>query len=206
MAAGDRPPSVVPWWAIVLCGAFSAIAGVLAIAFPKVTLLALALISGINLLVLGALAIGEALGGEDDDGRTLQMVLGVVAVLGGIVVLRRPGDAVLVVVVALGAWLILSGIAELVRALLGGIERRALTAVGGVIDVAIGVVVLALPHVSLRTLATLIGCAFVVHGAVLVVRGFRERAAGASRPARGSSGERPAPGGPSPPRTQLPAR
>lgn len=206
MAAGDRPPLVVPWWAIAVCGAFSAVAGVLAIAFPKITLLALALISGINLLALGALAVGEALGDPDEDGRTLQIVLGVVAVLGGIVVLRRPGGALLVLVVAIGAWLILSGIVELVRALLGATDRRVLTAFGGVIDVAIGIVVLALPHVSLRTLATLIGCAFVVHGAVLVVRGFRERAAGASRPARGSSGERPAPGGPSPPRTQLPAR
>lgn len=205
MAAGDRPPLAVPGWAVAACGAISVLAGALAIAFPKITLLALALIAGINLLALGALAIGEALGGDDEEDRTLRAVLGVVAVLGGIVVLRRPGDAVLVLVVALGAWLILSGVVELVRALLGDEPRRVLAAFGGVIDVAIGIVVLALPHVSLRTLATLVGCAFVVHGAVLVVRGIRGPAAGASLRAGGSPGARPAPGGPSPPRTRRPA-
>lgn len=198
MAAGDRPPAVVPWWAIAACGALSAIAGVLAIAFPKITLLALALIAGVNLLALGGLAIGEALGDEDDDGRTLRIVLGVVAVLAGIVVLRRPGGAVLVLVVALGAWLVLSGIVELVRALLRGTDRRVLTALGGAIDAAVGILVLALPSVSLRTLATIAGCAFVAHGAVLVVRGFRARAAGASRPAPAAPAGRPAPRAPAP--------
>jgi uncharacterized membrane protein HdeD (DUF308 family) len=199
MAAGDRPPSVVPWWAIAVCGALSAVAGVLAIAFPKITLLALALISGINLLALGALAIGEALGDEDEDGRTLRIVLGVVAVLGGIVVLRRPGDALLVLVIALGAWLILSGVVDLIRALLRGTERRLLTALSGVIDLAVGVVVLALPHVSLRTLATLVGCAFVVHGAVLVARAFKRRGAAAPLPERAPSGGRPVRGQPARP-------
>lgn len=199
MAAGDRPPSVVPWWAIVACGALSAVAGVLAIAFPKITLLALALISGTNLLALGGLAIGEALGDDDEDGRTLRIVLGVVAVLAGIVVLRRPGDVVLVLVVALGAWLALSGIVELVRALLRGTRRRLLTAFGGAIDLAVGVVVLALPNVSLRTLATLVGCAFVVHGAVLMARGVKARGAAASRPGRAPRGGRPVRGEPARP-------
>lgn len=198
MAAGDRPPHVMPGWAVAVCGLFSAIAGVLAIVFPKITLLALALIAGINLLVLGGLAIGEALGDEDADGKTLRVVLGIVAVLGGIVVLRRPGDALLVIVVALGAWLILSGIIELLRALLGRIDRRLLVAVGGVIDLALGIVVLALPSISLRTLATLIGCAFVVHGVVLIVRGIRRRPAAATHPEPASPGERLARGEPAP--------
>lgn len=206
MAAGDRPPSVVPWWAVAVCGGLSVVAGALAIAFPKITLLALALFSGINLLALGGLAIGEALGDDDDNGRTLRIVLGVVAVLGGIVVLRRPGDALLVLVVALGAWLTLSGVLELVRALLRGTDRRALTALGGAIDLAIGVVVLALPDISLRTLATFVGCAFVVHGAVLVARGVRARGAAASRPEPATPGGRPAPAGPAPPRTRARAR
>lgn len=176
MAAGDRPPIGVPGWAVVACGVVSAVAGVLAIAYPKITLLALALISGINLLVLGALALGEALADEDADGKTLRVVLGIVAVLGGIVVLRRPGEVVLVLVVALGAWLVVDGVVELMRALLvRATERRALVALGGVIDVALGIVVLALPEISLRTLATLIGVAFVVHGGVLIARGLRRK-------------------------------
>jgi hypothetical protein len=46
-------------------------------------------------------------------------------------------------VLGLGAWLILLGVTELVRVLLGGLDHRALRAVDGVIDVAVGVAVLA---------------------------------------------------------------
>jgi uncharacterized membrane protein HdeD (DUF308 family) len=198
MAAGDEPPVGVPWWAHVVTGVLSAAAGVLAIAFPKITLLALALISGINLMLLGALTVGEALGDDEEGSKTLRIVLGVVGILGGIVIVRRPGETLLVLVVALGVWLTLDGIVALVRAILGrGTERRALTALGGVVDVALGIVVLALPHISLRTLATLIGIAFVVRGGMLVVTGLRERGARAptsrrepaappARPARGA--------------------
>ena len=169
MAAGDAPPVGVPRWARVVAGLLSVVAGVLAIAYPKITLLALALIAGINLMLLGALAVGEALGDDEDGARTLRIVAGVVAILGGIVVVRRPGETLLVLVVALGAWLILDGIVDLVRAALGrATERRALTALGGAIDVALGIAILALPHVSLRTLATLAGIAFVVRGVLLV--------------------------------------
>ena len=194
MAAGDEPPVLgVPRWARVVAGVLSLAAGVLAIAFPKITLLALALISGINLMILGALAVGEALGDEEEGSKTLAIVLGVVAILGGIVVLRRPGETLLVLVVALGAWLTLDGIVDLVRAALGRTtEQRALTALGGVVDVALGIVVLALPHVSLRTLATLIGIAFVVRGALLIVGRARTARAPASRPAPAAPPARPA--------------
>jgi uncharacterized membrane protein HdeD (DUF308 family) len=189
MAAGDEPPVLgVPRWARVVAGVLSVAAGVLAIAFPKITLLALALISGINLMILGALAVGEALGDDEEGSKTLRIVLGVVAILGGIVVLRRPGESLLVLVVALGAWLTLDGIVDLVRAALGrSTGQRALTALGGVVDIALGIVVLALPHVSLRTLATLIGIAFVVRGALLIAGRARtpaRRPAPAAPPAR----------------------
>jgi uncharacterized membrane protein HdeD (DUF308 family) len=195
MAAGDEPPVLgVPRWARVVAGVLSVAAGVLAIAFPKITLLALALISGINLMILGALAVGEALGDDEEGAKTLRIVLGVVAILGGIVVLRRPGETLLVLVVALGAYLTLDGIVDLVRAALGrGTEQRALTALGGVVDIALGIVVLALPHISLRTLATLIGIAFVVRGALLILgraRAPMSRRAPAAPPARPA---RPAP-------------
>jgi uncharacterized membrane protein HdeD (DUF308 family) len=194
MAAGDEPPVLgVPRWARVVAGVLSVAAGVLAIAFPKITLLALALISGINLMILGALAVGEALGDDEEGAKTLRIVLGIVAILGGIVVLRRPGETLLVLVVALGAYLTLDGIVDLVRAALGrGTEQRVLTAVGGVVDVALGIVVLALPHISLRTLATLIGIAFVVRGALLILGRGGTVTTPASRPAPAAPPARPA--------------
>jgi uncharacterized membrane protein HdeD (DUF308 family) len=178
MAAGDRTDSWHAWWALVVAGAASIIAGVLAIAWPDITLLALALITGINLMVLGGLAIGEAFGGDDEDepaNKTLLVLLGVLGVLAGIVMVRRPGDTLLVLIVILGLWLVLSGIVELIRAIVVAGDQRLLRALGGLVDVVVGICVLALPKLSLATLAVLAGLAFVVHGVVLVVRGFRMR-------------------------------
>ena len=186
MAAGDEPRSWHAWWAPVVAGAISVVAGIAAIAWPKITLLALALIGGINLMILGGLAIGEALADEETHDKTLRVVAGVLGVLAGIVVVRRPGETLLVLILAFGLWLVLSGIVELVRAIVVAGEHRPLRALGGIVDVAIGICVLALPELSLGTVAVLIGLAFVVHGLVLVVRGWRMRSlvhAGAARAA-----------------------
>ena len=51
---------------VVVVGVISIVAGVLAIVYPDVTLLALALIAGINLLLLGALGLVEAITADDE--------------------------------------------------------------------------------------------------------------------------------------------
>jgi uncharacterized membrane protein HdeD (DUF308 family) len=185
VAAGDLTESWHAWWAPVLAGAASIVAGVLAIVWPDLTLLALALITGINLMVLGGLAIGEAFADDEQANKTLGVVLGVLGVLAGIVMLRRPGDTLLVLIVILGLWLVLSGVVDLIRAIVVAGDQRLLRALGGLVDVVVGICVLALPKLSLATLAVLAGLAFVVHGVVLVVRGFRMRGmvAAAPRPA-----------------------
>jgi uncharacterized membrane protein HdeD (DUF308 family) len=194
MAAGDPSERWHAWWAPVLTGAVSIVAGLLAIAWPHITLLALAIITGINLMVLGGLAIGEAFAGdEDEDGSantTLAAVVGVLGVLAGIVVIRRPGETLLVLIVILGLWLVLSGVVQLVRAVVVAGDQRLLRALGGLVDAGIGICVLALPKLTLGTLAVLAGCAFVVHGAVLIVRGFRMRGMTASAPRPAAQPER----------------
>jgi uncharacterized membrane protein HdeD (DUF308 family) len=187
MAAGEQVQLGKGWWAIVVLGLVSAVAGVLAVAWPDITLLTLALISGVNLMLLGGLAVGEALADDEADDRTLRIVLGVLGILAGIVIVRRPGETLLVLVIAAGLWLVLSGAVQIIGALLvrGG---RLLRLAGGVVDAVLGVLVLSLPHLSLATLAVLIGLSFVVRGAVLVLRGWQLRHAGRA----------PAPSPPSP--------
>src|SRR6185295_1509630 len=92
---------------LIAVGAISLVAGILALVYPGITLLALALIAGLNLLVLGALGIAEAfIGGGDTPARVLRVVLGLLGVIAGIVVMRRPGESLLAVIVILGAWFV----------------------------------------------------------------------------------------------------
>lgn len=170
--------------ALVIAGVIGVIAGILALAYPDITLLALGLIAGINLLLLGVLGLIDAFGGEHDSGaRVLSGVLGLLSIIAGLVVMRRPGESLLAILIVLGIWLVLTGLVDFVRAFTV-LEDRALRLMGALADVILGVLILALPKLSLATLAVLVGIGFVVHGGVAVVRGWRlRRAAGQAQAA-----------------------
>jgi uncharacterized membrane protein HdeD (DUF308 family) len=182
------------WWIPVVVGLVSVVAGVLAIAWPGVTLLALALVAGINLVFLSVWLIFDAMSDAAADDRTLRIVVGVLGIIGGGVVIRRPGDTLLVLVVALGLWLIVAGTMEIFRAFTLHEERRWLHALGGLVDIGLGVAVLALPGLSLATLAVLVGIAFIARGVMLTVDGFRLRSlAHHPRPTPGTTPFSPTP-------------
>lgn len=157
---------------LIVAGVIGAIAGILALVYPDITLLALALIAGINLMVMGILALIEAFGGERDaTARLLCGIIGILGLIGGLVVIRRPGESLLAILLVLGIWLIVSGIVDFIRAF-AQLEGRALMLLSALVDVILGVLILALPKLSLATLAILIGISFLVRGVFAVVRGI----------------------------------
>lgn len=177
--AMTRPKSVQGMgWAVVAAGVVAIVCGVITVAWPKITLLALAIVAGFNLLCLGALGIADAFVRDEDPGaRALSGVLGLLGVLAGVTVIRRPGQTLLVIIVAVGLWLLVAGIVEVVRGLAGA-WPRALLLITGATDVVLGILILAWPKLSLGTLAVLTGIAFILRGGLLVVRGFELRRVG----------------------------
>ncbi len=165
----------VPWWGPVVAGTVSALAGIAVIVWPDITLLALALIAGINLMLLSGLLIGQTIGSDDEGDHTLRIVVGIVGVVAGLIVIRRPGETLLVLILAVGIWLVLTGILELLRGVLVAGNHRLLRFLGGVVDIVIGILVLSLPKLSLGTVAVLIGISFIIRGLSLAVTGFRQR-------------------------------
>ena len=160
---------------LIVAGVIGTIAGVLALVYPGITLLALALIAGINLLILGVMSLVDAFSGDGDTTtRVLAAVLGLLGIMAGLVVLRRPGESLLAVLIVLGIWLVVTGIVDFVRAFAERRVPRDATA-HAFVDVVLGGLILALPDVSLKTLALLIGIAFIVRGVLSVVRGFQLR-------------------------------
>src|SRR5215217_1679367 len=98
MSRGFEPLKTVhaSGWLLIAVGGISIVAGMLALAYPEMTLLVLGLVAGINVLLLGVQALVDAVTDEDGSGaRMLVAVLGVLGVLGGIVMMRRPGETVL---------------------------------------------------------------------------------------------------------------
>ena len=162
---------------LIVAGVLGTIAGILALVYPDITLLALALIAGINLLLLGAMSLVDAFSSDGDTTtRVLAAVLGLLGIMAGLVVMKRPGESLLAVLIVLGIWLVVTGIVDFVRAF-AELEYRAFRLLTALVDVVLGGFILALPDVSLKTLALLIGIAFIVRGVISVVRGFQLRKA-----------------------------
>jgi uncharacterized membrane protein HdeD (DUF308 family) len=165
---------------LIAAGVLSIIAGILALVYPDITLLALALIAGINVFLLGLLGIVNAVTDEGDTvPRVLVGVFGLLGVLAGILMMRRPGETLLVILLAVGLWLIISGIVEGVIAL-SEHENRGARLLAALADLVLGILLLALPELSLATVAVLCGIAFLIRGAFAIYAGLRLRKAGAA--------------------------
>ena len=161
---------------VILVGVLSIVAGILAIVYPDLTLLALALIAGINLLLLGILGLVDAVTSDDDAGgtRVLSGVLGLLGVIAGLVVMRRPGESLLAIILILGVWFVVSGLVDAIRAIVVPGDR-AFRMLVAIFDIVLGGLILALPDVSLKTMAILAGIAFIVRGIFAVLIGLKLR-------------------------------
>jgi len=158
---------------VIVAGVLAVVCGIVAVAWPKIPLLALAILVGLTLISLGALSIAHAFQRDADAGaRALSGVLGLFGVVGGVVVVRRPGDTLLVIVLVLGLWLFGAGVVEMIRAIVYP-GQRLLAFLTGAIDIVIAILILSWPKESLGTLAILTGIAFIIRGLLMVYRGIQ---------------------------------
>ena len=161
------------WWMIAILGVVSIVAGVLALVYPDITLLVMGLIFGIYLLMAGVFEIVEAIVG-DPASRALTAIVGILGLIAGLVCLRRPGDSLLALIIVLGVYLIVAGVAHLVRAF-ASVEHRGWGIFAAIADVVLGILILAVPDISLVTLAVLFGISLIFRGAIACVSAYQLR-------------------------------
>jgi uncharacterized membrane protein HdeD (DUF308 family) len=161
------------WWLLAVLGVVSLVCGVLAIVYPDITLLAVGIIFGFYLLMAGVFELVEAIVG-DPASRALSAIVGVVALLAGLICLRRPGDSLLALIVVLGAYLIVTGVARLVRAF-ASVEYRGWSLLSAVVDLILGILILSWPDESLVTLAVFFGISLIFRGAFALFAAFQLR-------------------------------
>jgi uncharacterized membrane protein HdeD (DUF308 family) len=161
------------WWLLAILGLVSLVAGVLAIVYPGETLLVIGLLFGIYLLMAGVFELVNAIVG-DPESRVLSALIGIVALIAGLVCIRRPGESLLALVVVLGIYLVVTGVAQLVSAF-GDHEDRGWAVLAALADLILGVLILAWPDLSLATLAVLFGISLIFRGAIALVGAFRLR-------------------------------
>ena len=106
--------------------------------------------------------------------RVLSVIMGFIAILASVVVLASPGLAIFTLLFLLSLALFFLGVARIAHsfaAKLWSKGHRALRAVGGVLAIILGALVLAFPELGTGTLVFLLAFALLVHGIVSLVVG-----------------------------------
>jgi uncharacterized membrane protein HdeD (DUF308 family) len=166
------------WWLLLLGGAASLVIWVLLLVWSGRTLEVVAILVGIELLLVGALQVGLAVG-QPQGSRTGPLLEGVLAGIAGLVVIRHPAGSVLVVALAIGICLLVSGVVGLVAAFDARAGRGWLLPGAGV-NLAVGVVIVAWPKFGVTSLAVLLGIYLIVRGLLEGVSALALRAANKS--------------------------
>ena len=164
------------WWAMVLRGIAAVLFGSAAPLWPELTLFVLLVCFGVYALIDGLLAIVAGLRASEER-RWLLLAEGAIGFLAGLVVLFWPGGTALVLVYAISAWAILTGLLKVVMAVSfrRQIENVWLMGLGGALSVLFGVILGFLPGAGLVTLVWLIGIYALILGVALVVLGLLDR-------------------------------
>lgn len=166
------------WSMVALRGVAAIIFGVLALALPGITLLALVLLFGGYAIVDGVLNIIAAVRGRRGRGPWwLLLIEGLVSIAAGIAAFLLPGLTALVLVYIIGAWAIITGVLEVVAAvrLRQEIKNEWWLALGGVLSIVFGALVMYAPGAGALAIVLWIGAYSIVFGALLLGLAFRLR-------------------------------
>ena len=173
---GDESLLAQNWWALALRGVLGIIAGLIALFLPDVTLAALLLLFAAYMLVDGVFAMVAGLRAARRQERSWPLFLeGVVGILAGIIAIVWPGITLLALVYLVGAWAIVSGVLLIAGAFRPEARREWLLALGGVISVIWGVLIMLASIAGALALAWLFGAYALAFGIVLLMEAFRLR-------------------------------
>jgi uncharacterized membrane protein HdeD (DUF308 family) len=180
------------WWMVVLRGVAAVLFGVVALVWPDVSLFALVVVFGAYALVDGVFALFSAFGPAAEGRRFWVALQGVLGIVVGAITFIWPDVTALALLYLIAAWAVVTGVIQFVAAVRLRREIRGewLMALGGVLSVVVGIVLVAWPASGALALVLLIGAYAVVFGVVLVVLGLRLRRL--ARPGSASSRQMPA--------------
>ena len=165
------------WWLLLLRGIAAIVFGLLAFAWPGLTLLTLILFYGAFALVDGVLAIIAAITGGSAAPRWWLAIVGLLGIAAGLLTFLMPGLTAVVLLLFIAGWAIATGVFQIIGAikLRKEIDNEWLLILCGVISVLFGVSMMLAPGAGALALIWVIGAYSVVIGALFVALAFRLR-------------------------------
>jgi uncharacterized membrane protein HdeD (DUF308 family) len=172
------------WWLFTLRGALAIVFGVLALAWPAITLLALVILWGAYTLVDGLTELYLAFSHRDwpSPDRWTFALLGLLGVAAGLVALLWPRITALVLLVVIALWAIFAGVLQIVTAirLRREVSNEWFLGLSGALAVVLGIILLVTPATGAVALVVTIGIFAILWGITLIMVGLRLRGAAAA--------------------------
>ena len=166
------------WWLVALRGVFAILFGIVAFAAPGAVMLTLALFFAAYLLVDGVIGIAAAVRAARAQERWgLLLAEGALNIVMGLIAGIFPVSAVLAFVFVTAAWALITGGLMLAAAFkLTQAHGRLWLALGGIVSVIWGVLLVIAPLVGAVVLTWWLGAYALVFGIALLVLAFQLRA------------------------------
>lgn len=166
------------WWALALRATAALIFGIVAFALPGPTLAAVVLVFGAYAIADGVLSIVAAVRGIRRHERWGAMLAqGILGIIAGLIALFYPIVGALGLTYLVAAWALLTGSFQIAAAIK---LRRLITGewlmiLGGVLSIALAVMMVLLPTTGMLVLVWWLGAYAIITGAVGLALAFRVR-------------------------------
>ena len=165
---------------LILLGVLAIIVGIIAIAWPGVTILALVILFAVYAFIDAGLQAMRAFSSRRAGPVFGHLLLALVDLAAGVIALVWPKPTALVLVIVVAAWALVGGFFEIFAAIQSGetAGTRALFILGGLVSILFGIVLFARPGVGTVTLALLFGLFALIYGVSQIVFGIELRHTG----------------------------
>jgi uncharacterized membrane protein HdeD (DUF308 family) len=167
------------WWLVLLRGIAAIAFGILAFAWPVITLLTLTLLWGAYAVVDGLCALWGAVAGPRGHmgARFWLIIVGLAGVVAGLLAFAWPGVTALVLLFFIAIWAIVIGVMQIWGAiqLRKEMEGEWLLILSGLVSVAFGILLLARPGLGALAVVWMIGWFAILEGCLLVALSLRLR-------------------------------
>jgi uncharacterized membrane protein HdeD (DUF308 family) len=167
---------------LILRGILAVAVGIIAIAWPGVTILALVILFAVYAFLDAGLQAARAFSSRNAGPVFGHLLLGLIDLAAGVVALIWPGPTAYVLVIVVAAWALVGGFAEIFAGFQSGETAglRAVFIIGGLVSVAFGIVLFSRPDVGAVTLALLFGLYSMIFGFTQIATGIQLRQLGGS--------------------------
>jgi uncharacterized membrane protein HdeD (DUF308 family) len=164
---------------LIARGILALAVGVIALAWPTVTVYALVILFAVYAFIAAGLQAVRAFSSRTAGPVFGHLLLGLADLAAGVIALAWPGPTAMVLVLIVGVWAVVAGVVELAAAFGAGepAGTRAMFILGGLATAAFGVVLCARPGIGAVTLALLFGLFNLIAGSWMLVHGIELRRA-----------------------------